>query len=251
MTEMRIVSNRKVADHTYEMILAGDTTSLKTPGQFIAIKVPDYYLRRPMSVSDWDDTSLRIFYKTVGHGTTAMTKIQDGALDVLLGRGNGFCLQDAGNRTPMLIGGGVGVPPLFALAKAFVKEGKRPVVLLGFNTANEIFLAGEFEALGCDLRIATMDGSTGTKGTVLECLQDVLAERPAKGFYVYTCGPRPMFQALYRAMEQEHMDGAFSLEERMGCAVGICMGCTVETVDGPKRVCKEGPVFRKEVLPWG
>lgn len=276
MSEFRVLSNRLVAKDTYELRLSGDTSAMQTPGQFLALALPGFFLRRPMSVCDWDDQGLRLFYKVVGKGTQALMHKTDGTLDALIGLGNGFSLADANDKTPVLVGGGVGVPPLFAVAKALVsardaqsgddssqrttrrkadvplklQETAAPIVLLGFNTREEIFLADEFSALGCDVRLFTMDGSAGNKGTVLAGWDALCSQRRPENYFVYTCGPMPMFRALYSAMQEKGIDGAFSLEERMGCAVGICMGCTVETVNGPRRVCKEGPVFKKEELPW-
>ena len=250
MTEFRIVSHRLVAKDTYELRLAGDTRALHTPGQFLALRLPGFFLRRPMSVSDWDAEGLRLFYKVVGKGTAALSASTEETLDALVGLGNGFTLSDSEDKTPVLIGGGVGVPPLFGLAKALVAQKNTPVVLLGFNTKDEIFLADDFRSLGCRVELFTMDGSAGTKGTVLPGVEALCKMHRPEELYVYSCGPMPMFRALFSAMQEKGIDGAFSLEERMGCAVGICMGCTVETTNGPRRVCKEGPVFRKEELPW-
>lgn len=250
MTEFHILSHRLVAKDTYELRLAGDTGAMHTPGQFLALRLPEFFLRRPMSVSDWNAEGLRLFYKVVGKGTAALSKKTDGKLEALVGLGNGFPLSDSEGKTPVLIGGGVGVPPLFAVAKSLLAQGKSPIALLGFNTKEEIFLAEEFRSLGCRVQLFTMDGSAGEKGTVLPGVEALSRTHLPQDLYIYTCGPMPMFRALYSFMHEKGIDGAFSLEERMGCAVGICMGCTVETTNGPRRVCKEGPVFRKEELPW-
>lgn len=250
MGEFRILSNDRVATGTYELRLEGPVAGLTTPGQFVTIEIPGFYLRRPFSVADWSEQTLRLFYKVVGDGTEALSTMQEGKLSVMTGLGNGFDVHAAETKKPVLIGGGVGIPPLFGLAKRLVNMDKTPLVLLGFNRADELFLVEGFEEIGADVRVATVDGSVGTEGFVTTLFEQAIDAIGPDAAYVYTCGPMPMFQTLAKEMNRLGMDGCFSLEERMGCAVGICMGCSIETTEGMRRVCKEGPVFSKEVLPW-
>ena len=234
-----IVSNLPIASRTYKMLLKGDTEGI-LPGQFVEIALPDYFLRRPISVSDVESNQLTLIYKVVGDGTAAMARLAEGTeLDILTGLGNGYDLSKAGEEA-LLIGGGVGVPPLIYAAKSLLKTGKRVHVVLGFNSACEVFAEETFKALGCQVDVCTMDGSYGTKGVVT----DLLAS-PAP-FY-YACGPLPMLKAITRSVGT---NGQISMEERMGCGVGICVGCSIETTQGIKRVCKEGPVFNAEELIW-
>ena len=234
-----IKSNRPLTNSVYELVLSGDTESI-LPGQFVNVRVPGFYLRRPISVCDCAEGVLTLVYKTVGHGTEAMAKLQPGeTLDLLTGLGNGYDLTAAG-ASPLLVGGGVGVPPLYYLARALISRGVTPRVILGFNTADEVFYEDEFRALGCDVTVTAVDGSCGVKGFVTDAL-------PAAYSYFYACGPKPMLKAL---CVRTAASGQLSLEERMGCGFGACMGCTVKTANGPKRVCKEGPVFTKEELLW-
>lgn len=234
-----IVSNRPLTDSVWQMVLAGDTQYLTAPGQFVNIAIEGCYLRRPISVCDYDDQSITLIYKVVGRGTEIMSRMQAGEkLDVLTGLGNGFSLSAATER-PLLVGGGVGVPPLYNLARKLKAAGKRVQVVLGFNRADEIFYADEFEALGVEVYIATVDGSVGVKGFVTDAMKALEFD------YIYTCGPLPMLKAIYNASE---CDGEFSFEERMGCGFGACMGCSCQTTKGSKRICKEGPVLKRDEI---
>lgn len=234
-----IVSNRPLTDSVWQMVLAGDTQYLTAPGQFVNIAIEGCYLRRPISVCDYDGQSITLIYKVVGRGTEIMSRMQAGEkLDVLTGLGNGFSLSAATER-PLLVGGGVGVPPLYNLARKLKAAGKRVQVVLGFNRADEIFYADEFEALGVEVHIATVDGSVGVKGFVTDAMKALEFD------YIYTCGPLPMLKAIYNASE---CDGEFSFEERMGCGFGACMGCSCQTTKGSKRICKEGPVLKRDEI---
>ncbi|MBO5234565.1 MAG: dihydroorotate dehydrogenase electron transfer subunit [Alistipes sp.] len=234
-----IVSNRPLTDSVWQMVLAGDTQYLTAPGQFVNIAIEGCYLRRPISVCDYDGQSIALIYKVVGRGTEIMSRMQAGEkLDVLTGLGNGFSLSAATER-PLLVGGGVGVPPLYNLARKLKAAGKRVQVVLGFNRADEIFYADEFEALGVEVHIATVDGSVGVKGFVTDAMKALEFD------YIYTCGPLPMLKAIYNASE---CDGEFSFEERMGCGFGACMGCSCQTTKGSKRICKEGPVLKRDEI---
>ena len=236
--QFTVLSNKPLTDAVYEMRLAGDTSGI-LPGQFVNVRVPGFYLRRPISVCDCENGVLTLVYKTVGHGTDAMAKMRPGTEpDLLTCLGTGYDLTKAGD-APLLAGGGVGVPPLYLLAKALVRQGKRPEVILGFNTKDEVFYEQNFASLGCRVTVATADGSYGAKGFVTDVFPETYS-------CVYACGPLPMLRAVYK----KPGDGQFSLEERMGCGFGACMGCSIQTKAGPMRVCKEGPVFPKEVLPW-
>ena len=237
-----VQSQRAVAPGVHHLRLAGDTRGITRPGQFVQIRLPGFYLRRPISVCDWQSGergALDLIYKVVGHGTEAMTTLAPGTeLDVLPGLGNGFDV-DACPAGALLVGGGVGTPPLYGLCKALKRQGKAPRVVLGFNTAREIFWQNEFEALGVPVTVTTVDGSAGTRGFVTAAMGEC---EP----YVCACGPGPMLRAVYGACEH----GQFSLEERMACGFGVCMGCSIQTASGPKRVCKDGPVFGREALLW-
>ena len=232
-----IKSNEQIAKNVYRMQLCGDTTGI-LPGQFVNIRVQGQFLRRPISVCNIADGILTIIYKVVGVGTEAMSHLPVGTqLDVLTVLGNGYNLSKAGN-APLLVGGGVGVPPMYMLARQLREAGKKVRVILGFNTKDEVFYEDEFCALGCDVTVTTVDGSHGVKGFVTNALD-------GKQSYYYTCGPLPMIKALLQAIGTH---GEVSMEERMGCGFGACMGCTIQTTHGPKRVCKEGPVFPAEIL---
>lgn len=235
-----IKTNKPLTENVYLMKLLGDVSDITAPGQFINIKLDGLYLRRPISVCDCDDEGVTIIYKVVGKGTEQMSKMQSGELDVLTGLGNGYDTQKSGNR-PLLVGGGVGVPPLYMLAKQLIAEGKEVSVILGFNTADEVFYREKFEALGAKVYVTTVDGSMGIKGFVTNALADI------DYTYVYTCGPEPMLKALYRSI---NTSGQFSFEERMGCGFGACMGCSCKTITGYKRICKDGPVLEKEEILW-
>ena len=235
-----IISNEALTDSVYKMVLGGDTSAITASGQFVNIQLEGMFLRRPISVCDYDGSTLTIVYKVVGKGTEAMSKMAKGTkLDILTGLGNGYDLTLSGDR-PVLLGGGVGVPPMYNLAKKLVAEGKHVSVILGFNTQSEIFYENEFKALGCDVTVTTVDGSYGTKGFVTDAL-------PENYTYFYTCGPEPMLKAVYRATSTS---GQMSFEERMGCGFGACMGCSCKTITGYKRICKEGPVMKKEEILW-
>ena len=236
-----IRENVALTANVYEMILEGDTTGI-APGQFVNIKIEGLYLRRPISVCDYSENTLTLVYKVVGKGTEQMAKMVAGQqLDVLTGLGNGYDTSKSGD-TPLLIGGGVGVPPMFALAKQLIKEGKKVSVILGFNVADEIFYEEEFKAIGATVYVTTVDGSVGTKGFVTDALSK------AGGYsYIYTCGPEVMLKAVYNASKT---GGQYSFEERMGCGFGACMGCTCKTKYGNKRICKDGPVLEKEEIIW-
>ena len=236
-----IRSNTPLTESVWRMVLVGDTQYLTAPGQFVNIAIEGCYLRRPISVCDYDNESITLIYKVVGRGTEIMSRMQAGEkLDVLTGLGNGFSLS-ASTEQPLLVGGGVGVPPLYNLAKKLKQAGKKVQVVLGFNRADEIFYAEEFKALGVDVHIATVDGSVGVKGFVTDAMKELEFD------YIYTCGPLPMLKAIYSASE---CDGEFSFEERMGCGFGACMGCSCKTITGYKRICKEGPVMKKEEILW-
>ena len=232
-----IQANELLAKSVYRMQLAGNTTGI-LPGQFVNIRVEGQFLRRPISVCNITDGVLTIIYKVVGVGTEAMSQLPIGTqLDVLTVLGNGYDLSKAGDN-PLLVGGGVGVPPMYMLARQLREIGKDVRVILGFNTKDEVFYEEEFRALGCDVTVTTVDGSHGVKGFVTNALD-------GKQSYYYTCGPLPMIKALLQAAGT---NGEVSMEERMGCGFGACMGCTIQTTQGPKRVCKEGPVFAAEEL---
>ncbi len=238
---LTITAQRRLTKDVWEMRLAGDAAGCDVPGRFVNIRLDGFYLRRPISVCDWRDGELTLVYKVVGGGTAAMAALPAGArLDVLTGLGNGYDTAPSGDR-PLLIGGGVGVPPLYGLCKRLIAEGKTPRVILGFNTADEIFYEEEFRALGVEVTVTTVDGSYGVKGFVTD------APEIADGTYFYTCGPEPMLKAVYRATA---CSGQFSFEERMGCGFGACMGCSCKTVTGYKRICKDGPVLTKEEIVW-
>ena len=233
-----IKSNEQIAKNVYRMQLCGDTTGI-LPGQFVNIRVEGQFLRRPISVCNIEP-HLTIVYKVVGVGTEAMSQLSVGTqLDILTVLGNGYDLSKAGDQ-PLLVGGGVGVPPMYMLARQLREKGKKVRVILGFNTKEEVFYEEEFRSLGCDVTVTTVDGSHGVKGFVTNALD-------GKQSYYYTCGPLPMIKALLQAVGT---NGEVSMEERMGCGFGACMGCTIQTTQGPKRVCKEGPVFPAEILQF-
>ena len=226
------------------------------PGQFLELKIDELFLRRPISICDVDGNFITIVYKAVGRGTEKMSLLNEGTiLDALLPLGNGYDLDKAGE-SPLLVGGGVGAPPLYYLAKKLIERGiKKPTVILGFNTASEVFLADDFAALGCEVTVTTVDGTYGLKGYPTEANTGTVSLShfsPGEHSYFYCCGPMPLLKAVYRKAEEIGLDGEFSLEERMGCGFGACMGCSIEVIGSPcfKRVCKDGPVFRKEELPW-
>ena len=234
-----IISNKKIAKNTYEMVLCGDISDIKC-GQFVNITVDGLYLRRPISVCDADDGKLTLIYKVVGVGTEKMSKMEKGVqLDLLTGLGNGYDVSKAGDK-PLLIGGGAGVPPMYKLCRQLAAEGKKCSVILGFGSADEIFYENEFKALGADTYVTTVDGSYGIKGFVTDAMNMDYT-------YFYTCGPEPMLKAVYN---KSVTSGEFSFEERMGCGFGACMGCSCKTITGYKRICKDGPVMKKEEILW-
>lgn len=241
-----VCSNRALTDSVYRMVLEGPLEgAITAPGQFVNLKLPGYYLRRPISVCDWTDDTLTLIYKVVGHGTEAMAATPAGeSFDLLAGLGNGFDPSLSGD-SPLLVGGGVGIPPLYGLCKALLAEGKTPSVILGFNTAEEIFLQEDFETLlegtGGSVCVTTVDGSAGTKGFVTDVMKDLDYS------FFYTCGPMPMFRAIESVAATS---GQYSFEERMGCGFGACMGCSIQTKNGNKRVCKDGPVLMREEILW-
>lgn len=236
-----ILSNTPLTSCVSRMVLSGDTSAITAPGQFVNIRLEGMFLRRPISVCDYDEKTLTIVYKVVGRGTEAMAQMAPGTtLDILTGLGNGYDLSLSGQR-PVLLGGGVGVPPLYNLAKKLLAQGKAVTVILGFNTKEEVFYEEEFKTLGANTIVCTADGSYGVKGFATTPLADL------DYTYFYTCGPEPMLKAVYKAT---HTSGQMSFEERMGCGFGACMGCSCKVLTGYKRICKEGPVMKKEEILW-
>lgn len=239
----KIVANSPLTQDVWRMVLEGDTQWITRPGQFVNIELDGLYLRRPISICDWDEQTITIIYKVVGRGTEQMSRMNEGQmLDVLTGLGNGFNVDAAGQHS-LLVGGGVGVPPLYRLAKELLQRGGKVSVVLGFNTDKEIFYADEFKALGADVYISTADGSRGVKGFVTDAIKQAKIEFD----YFYSCGPLPMLKAL---CDCTSVAGELSFEERMGCGFGACMGCSCKTLTGNKRICKEGPVMRREEIIW-
>lgn len=239
-TILTIKENISLTSSVMKMTLEGDVSAITNAGQFINIKINGLFLRRPISVFDVDKTTVTIIYKVVGQGTEVMSKMTAGTeLDVLTGLGNGYDLSLSGDKA-LLLGGGVGVPPLYLLAKRLIAQGKQVSVVLGFNTKDEIFCEDDFKKLGADVQVATADGSYGVKGFVTDAMPDDYT-------FFYTCGPEPMLKAVYRSTKTS---GQFSFEERMGCGFGACMGCSCKTITGYKRICKEGPVLNKEEILW-
>ena len=235
-----IKENIALTDNVYKMILQGDISAITAPGQFVNIQLDGLYLRRPISVCDVDGDLLTIIYKAVGKGTKKMATMHSGELDILTGLGNGYDLALAGDK-PVLLGGGVGVPPMYLLAKKLIGQGKDVQVILGFNTKSEVFFENEFNALGCNVTVTTVDGSYGMSGFVTDALKNMDYS------YFFTCGPEPMLKAVYRTSVTS---GQMSVEKRMGCGFGACMGCSCKTITGYKRICKEGPVMKKEEILW-
>lgn len=235
-----ITSNEKLTENVYKMCLKGDVSDITAAGQFINIKIDGLYLRRPISVFDLSENTVTIIYKVVGKGTEVLSQMRNGTLDVLTGLGNGYNMGLSGDY-PLLIGGGVGVPPMYLLAKRLIAEGKKVSVVLGFNKADEVFAYEDFKNLGATVYVTTVDGSLGIKGFVTDAMKDV------DYTYFYTCGPEPMLKAVYA---NSKTSGEFSFEERMGCGFGACMGCSCKTLYGNKRICKDGPVLKKEEIIW-
>ena len=237
----KILSNKPLIKDIFEMKLEGETSHITAPGQFLNILLDGFYLRRPISICDYDDKTVTIIYKVVGEGTEAMAKHEEGkCLDILCGLGNGFDTAKSGKKA-VLIGGGVGVPPMYNLCKRLLAEGKDVTVILGFNTKDEIFYEEEFKALGAKVCVSTVDGSYGTKGFVTDILKDLEYD------YFFTCGPMPMFRAIEKIAATS---GQYSFEERMGCGFGACMGCSCKTKYGNKRICRDGPVLEREEIIW-
>lgn len=235
----KITSNKPLTADVYEMCLEGDTRYITAPGQFINILLDGKYLRRPISVCDYNDKEIVIIYKVVGKGTQQMSALSAGdTLDCLTGLGNGYDISKS--KKPLVIGGGVGIPPLYNLTKSLLADGQKPTVILGFNKKEEIFYENEFRALGADVIVATADGSYGVKGFVTDAV-------PEDYDYFYTCGPMPMFRAIENKVRTS---GQYSFEERMGCGFGACMGCSCKTKYGSKRICKDGPVLEREEIVW-
>ncbi len=236
----KILENKKIAKDVYRMVLAGSTAKLTRPGQFVNIRLDGLFLRRPISVCDYDENTLTLIYKVVGEGTAKMATLPPHAeLDILTGLGNGYDISKS--KKPLVIGGGVGVPPLYNLTKTLLAAGQQPTVILGFGTADEVFYEDAFKALGCKVYVTTVDGSHGIKGFVTDAMQGLDYD------YFYTCGPMPMFRAVENAV---NTSGQYSFEERMGCGFGACMGCSCKTKGGYKRICKEGPVLEREEIVW-
>lgn len=238
---LTVKDNKILTEGVYEMKLSGDISAVKNPGQFVNISIDGCYLRRPISVCDVDGDTLTLIYKVVGEGTERLSKYAAGEkIDTLVGLGNGYDLSLSGEK-PLLIGGGAGVPPMYLLAKKLVEKGVKPTVILGFNTKSEIFYEKKFKTLGATVYVTTADGSYGKKGFVTDIMKDL------DYTYFYTCGPMPMFKAIEKIAKGS---GEFSFEERMGCGFGACMGCSCKTKYGNKRICKDGPVLRREEIVW-
>ena len=237
----KILTNEALTPSVYRMTLEGDTSAITAPGQFVNIRLEGKFLRRPISVCDWEEGKLTVVYKVVGHGTAQMAAMVPGeSLDLLTGLGNGYDLSLVG-AAPLLVGGGVGVPPMYGLAKHLRAMGKEVQVILGFNTKAEIFYEQEFKDLGCTVTVTTADGSYGVKGFVTDAMKNMHYS------HFCACGPEPMLKALYAASTTS---GQMSFEERMGCGFGACMGCSCKTLTGSKRICKDGPVMKKEEILW-
>jgi len=236
-----ITSNEKIAKDIFLMTLSGDTSAITASGQFVNILIDGLYLRRPISVCDYEDGKLTLIYKVVGKGTEAMSRYSPGKeLDILVGLGNGYKLENCGD-TPLLIGGGVGVPPMYNLCRKLISMGKKVTVILGFNSKEDVFFEEEFKTLGATVLITTADGSYGTKGFVTDAMKNI------EYSYFFTCGPEPMFKAIESIAKTS---GQYSFEERMGCGFGACMGCSCKTKYGNKRICKDGPVLEREEIVW-
>lgn len=251
-SEFVISQNRMIADRTFMMMLVGDTTGIR-PGQFVMIEMPELYLRRPISVCDCHEGLLTLVYKVVGEGTQKMAEMVEGTtLNVITGLGNGYdlekCKVQGAECKVLLVGGGVGVPPLFFAARALRAAGKEVQVVLGFNSINEVFAVEDFKRLGCEVTVCTADGSLGVKGFVTDGIEEcIMQSAECKAPYYYACGPLPMLKALVKKIGTH---GQVSMEERMGCGFGICVGCSMQTKNGIKRVCKEGPVFPADEICW-
>ena len=236
-----VTENACIAERIYKMILSGDISEIKAPGQFVNLKLDGFFLRRPISICDAENNNLTLIYKIVGKGTDRMSKLKAGKkLDVLTGLGNGYDITLSGNN-PLLVGGGVGIPPLYMLCKRLIEKKAKPTVILGFGTAGELFYENEFKELGVPVYVTTADGSYGQKGFVTDVMKNLHYT------YFYACGPEPMFRAIDKIAQT---GGQYSFEERMGCGFGACMGCSCKTLAGSKRICREGPVMKREEIIW-
>ena len=236
-----VTENACIAEKIYKMILSGDISEIKAPGQFVNLKLDGFFLRRPISVCDAENNNLTLIYKIVGKGTDRMSKLKAGKkLDVLTGLGNGYDITLSGNN-PLLVGGGVGIPPLYMLCKRLIEKKAKPTIVLGFGTAGEVFYENEFKELGVPVYVTTADGSYGQKGFVTDVMKNL------NYTYFYACGPEPMFRAIDKIAQT---GGQYSFEERMGCGFGACMGCSCKTLAGSKRICREGPVMKREEIIW-
>ena len=236
-----VTENACIAEKIYKMILSGDISEIKAPGQFVNLKLDGFFLRRPISVCDAENNNLTLIYKIVGKGTDRMSKLKAGKkLDVLTGLGNGYDITLSGNN-PLLVGGGVGIPPLYMLCKRLIEKKAKPTIILGFGTAGEVFYENEFKELGVPVYVTTADGSYGQKGFVTDVMKNLHYT------YFYACGPEPMFRAIDKIAQT---GGQYSFEERMGCGFGACMGCSCKTLAGSKRICREGPVMKREEIIW-
>jgi len=236
-----VTENACIAERIYKMILSGDISEIKAPGQFVNLKLDGFFLRRPISICDAENNNLTLIYKIVGKGTDRMSKLKAGKkLDVLTGLGNGYDITLSGNN-PLLVGGGVGIPPLYMLCKRLIEKKAKPTVILGFGTAGEVFYENEFKELGVPVYVTTADGSYGQKGFVTDVMKNLHYT------YFYACGPEPMFRAIDKIAQT---GGQYSFEERMGCGFGACMGCSCKTLAGSKRICREGPVMKREEIIW-
>lgn len=236
-----VTENACIAERIYKMILSGDISEIKAPGQFVNLKLDGFFLRRPISICDAENNTLTLIYKIVGKGTDRMSKLKAGKkLDVLTGLGNGYDITLSGNN-PLLVGGGVGIPPLYMLCKRLIEKKAKPTVILGFGTAGEVFYENEFKELGVPVYVTTADGSYGQKGFVTDVMKNLHYT------YFYACGPEPMFRAIDKIAQT---GGQYSFEERMGCGFGACMGCSCKTLAGSKRICREGPVMKREEIIW-
>jgi dihydroorotate dehydrogenase electron transfer subunit len=240
-TLFKVKSNRLIAKNTYECVLVGDTSDITAAGQFVNIKLDGFYLRRPISVCDLQGDELTLIYKVVGKGTEKMAATPAGeSWLTLTGLGNGYDLDRSGD-SPLLIGGGAGVPPMYLLCKKLAEQGKKCTVILGFGSKDEVFYEEKFKELGAKVYVTTVDGSYGIRGFVTDAMDNLSYT------HFYTCGPEPMLKAVYN---KSTTGGSFSFEERMGCGFGACMGCSCQTITGYKRICKEGPVMQKEEILW-
>lgn len=238
--QLETISNLPVTHNCFRLELAGECLPEIAPGQFVQVEIPGKYLRRPISVHDSSEERIVLIYKTVGEGTQILSNMVPGQeLSVLAPLGKGFdtamCQEHA-----LLIGGGLGAAPLYKLAKALLADGKTVSAILGFNTAADIVLTDEYRALGIEPQVVTLDGSFGIKGVVTD------ASIPGHDCF-YTCGPLPMMRAVCGKLQGP---GELSMEERMGCGCGFCYGCSIQTANGPRRVCADGPVFKKEEILW-